>query len=52
MRSFNFKIVLNNVSQLKHNQVTKHMHYCIQKNIPRVLYNTVEFYHFDKNLVT
>ena len=31
MRSFNFKIVLNNVSQLKHIQLTKHMHYCIQK---------------------
>ena len=31
MRSFNIKIVLNNVSQLKHIQLTKHMHYCIQK---------------------
>jgi len=24
-------MVLNNVSQLKHIQLTKHMHYCIQK---------------------
>ena len=32
MRLFNFKMVLNNVSQLKHIQLTKHMHYCIQKN--------------------
>ena len=31
MRSFNFEMVLNNVSQLKHIQLTKHMHYCIQK---------------------
>jgi len=31
MKSFNFKMVLNNVSQLKHIQLTKHMHYCIQK---------------------
>ena len=31
MRSFNFKMVLNNVSQLKHIQLTKHMHYRIQK---------------------
>ena len=30
MRSFNFKMVLNNVSQLKYIQLTKHMHYCIQ----------------------
>jgi len=45
MRSFNFKMVLNHVSQLKHNQLTKHMH---TKNIPRVLLNTVECYHFEK----
>ena len=45
MRSFNFKMVLSNVSQLKHIQLTKHMH---TKNIPSVLYNTVEFYHFEK----
>ena len=50
MRSFNFKMVLNNVSQLKHIQLTKHMHYCIHKNIPRVLYNTVELYQFEKKL--
>jgi len=31
MRSFNFKMVLNNVFQLKHIPLTKHMHYCIQK---------------------
>jgi len=31
MRSFNFKTVLNDVSQLKHIQLTKHMHYCIQR---------------------
>jgi len=49
MRLFNyFKMVVNNVSQLKHNQLTKDMHYCIQKNIQRVLYNTVEIYHFEK----
>jgi len=51
MRSFNFKMVLNNVSQLKHIQLTKHMHYCIHK-IYRVyytvVYNTVEFYHIEK----
>ena len=39
MRSFNFKMVLNNVSQLKHIQLTKHMHYCIQKIYP-VYYTT------------
>ena len=40
MRSFNFKMVLNNVSQLKHIQLTKHMHnYCIQK-IYHVYYTT------------
>ena len=39
MRSFNFKMVLNNVSQLKHIQLTKHMHYCIQ-NIYHVYYTT------------
>jgi len=32
-------MVLNNVSQLKHIQVTKHMHYCIQK-IYHVYYTT------------
>ena len=35
MRSFNFKMV----SQLKHIQLTKHMHYCIQK-IYHVYYTT------------
>ena len=39
MRSFNFKMVLNNVSQIKHIQLTKHMHYCIQK-IYQVYYTT------------
>ena len=39
MRSFNFNMVLNNFSQLKHIQVTKHMHYCIQK-IYHVYYTT------------
>ena len=39
MRSFNFKMVLNNVSQLKHIQLTKHMHYCIQKTY-HVYYTT------------
>ena len=39
MRSLNFKMVLNNVSQLKHIQLTKHMHYCIQK-IYHVYYTT------------
>jgi len=34
MKSFNFKMVLHNVSQLKHIQLTKH--------IPRVLCNTVD----------
>ena len=29
-RSFNFKMFLNKISQLKHIQLTKHMHYCIQ----------------------
>jgi len=39
-------MVLNNVSQFKHIQLTKYalLH---TKNIPRVLYNTVEFYHFE-----
>jgi len=32
-------MVLNNVSQLKHIQLTKHMHYCIQK-IYYVYYTT------------
>ena len=32
-------MMLNNVSQLKHNQLTKHMHYCIQK-IYHVYYTT------------
>mgnify|MGYP006890292575 FL=1 len=32
-------MVLNNVSQLKHIQLTKHMHYCIQ-NIYHVYYTT------------
>jgi len=31
MKPVNFKMVLNNVSQLKHTQLTKHIHYCIQK---------------------
>jgi len=39
MSSFNFKMVLNNVSQLKHIQLTKHMHYFIQ-NIYHVYYTT------------
>jgi len=39
MRSFDFKMVLINVSQLKHIQLTKHMHYCIQK-IYQVYYTT------------
>ena len=39
MRSFNFNMVLNNFSHLKHIQVTKHMHYCIQK-IYHVYYTT------------
>jgi len=39
MRSFNSKIALNNVYQLKHIQLTKHMHYCIQ-NIYHVYYTT------------
>ena len=39
MRSFNLKLVLNNVSLLKHIQLTKHMHYCIQ-NIYDVYYTT------------
>ena len=45
-RSFNFKMFLNNVSHLKHIQLTKHMH---TKYIPQchVLYNTVEFYRFE-----
>ena len=47
MSSFNFKMVLNNVSQLKHIQLTKHMHYCIQ-NIYHVYYTTLELYHFEK----
>ena len=38
MRSFNFKVVLNNVSQLKHIQLKKHMHYC--KLIYQVYYTT------------
>ena len=51
MKSFNFKMVLNNVSQLKHIQLTKHMHYCIQK------YTTCTIQHsgilsFLENLVT
>ena len=33
------KMVLNNISQLKHIQLTKHMHYCIQK-IYHVYYTT------------
>jgi len=49
MSSFNFKMVLNNVSQLKHIQLTKHMYALLHtKNIPLVLYNTVEFDHFEK----
>ena len=44
MRSFNFKLVLNNVSQLKHSINKTHAY---NKNIPSVLYNTVEFYHFE-----
>jgi len=32
-------MVLNNVSQLKHIQLTKHMHYCIEK-IYHVYYTT------------
>ena len=39
MRSYNFKIVLINVSQLKHIPLTKHMHYCMH-NIYRVYYTT------------
>ena len=39
MRSFNFNMVLNNFSQLKHIQLTKRMHYCIQK-IYHVYYTT------------
>jgi len=39
MKSFNFKMVLNNVNQLKHIQITKHMQYCIQ-NIYHVYYAT------------
>ena len=39
MRSFNFKMVLNNVSLLKYIQLTKHMLYCIQKIYP-VYYTT------------
>ena len=39
MKSFNFEMVLNNVSQLKYIQLTKHMHYCIQK-IYHVYYTT------------
>ena len=50
MRSFNFKIVLNNVSQLKHIQISINKTHALlhTKNIPRVLYNTVEFYNFEK----
>ena len=33
MKSLNFKMVLNNVSQLKYIQLTKHMRYCIQKTL-------------------
>ena len=46
MRSFNFKMVLNNVFQLKHIQLTKHI--IAYKKYTNVLYNTVEFYHFEK----
>ena len=48
MRSFNFKMVLNNVSELKHIQLTKHMNALLHtKNIPCVLYNTAEFNNFE-----
>jgi len=48
MRSFNFKMVLNNVSQIKTYSINKTHALLHTKNIPRVLYNTVEFYHFEK----
>jgi len=42
-------MVLNNVFQLKHIQLSKHMYALLHtKNIPCVLYNTVKFDHFEK----
>ena len=39
MRSFNSKMGLNNVSQLKHIPLSKHIHYCIQSTY-HVYYTT------------
>jgi len=39
MRSYNFKMDLNNVSQLKYYSIKKNMHYCIQ-NIYHMYYAT------------
>ena len=50
IRSFNFKMVVNNSYRLKHIQLTKHTENCIQ-NIYHMYYATVEFLHFKLNLL-
>ena len=43
MRSFNLKMVLNNVSQLKHIQLKNIYALLHAKNIPRLLYITTQW---------
>jgi len=48
MRSFNFKNGFKQSFPIKTYSINKTHALLHTKNIPRVLYNTVEFYHFEK----
>ena len=48
MRSFNFNMVLNNLFPIKTYSINKTHALLHTKNIPRVQYNTVESYYFEK----
>jgi len=48
MRSFNFKIGFKQCFPIKTHSINKTHALLHTQNIPRVLYNTVEFCHFEK----
>ena len=48
MRSFNFKNGFKQSFPIKTYSINKTHALLHTKNIPRVIYNTVEFYHFEK----